>query len=628
MALNPELTLQDYWRIIHRRRALFLLTWVLVALATAIFTELQTPVYRAQAVVKIEPFPSIPGLREERALDMWTLMNTEVKSVKSTSVSLRAAHLLGWVKEGMSQEDSLRLAGALQAQIQSERVGESNLIQVSVLSDKPQRAAALANAVTRAYIEKGMEDRSLRAREARDFTFQEMRKAEDKLRAAEETMKTYSERTGARGLGTYLTNELVTMQTRQDDLLKHYTAQHPDVAATRAKIVSVEKQIRDLPETETEYQRLAREVRINEELYTFLSKKYKESQIAEAEREQMAFIDSPALVPESPVRPDKVLNLSMGLLIGFFLGLVTVLIVENLDTSIGTIEDVERYVELPVLAVVPHIRDQGGGGGFFHFPSRGGGLDEMRRRLVMYHPTQSSFAEAYHTLRTNLRFNIRPGGRPGPVVGFTSAGASEGKTLTAVNFALTAAESGLKTLFIEADLRRPFAHKLLGLPREPGLSDCIQGRQPWTSALRGTSDFLFGDLKVDSVVKAPGIENFRLMPCGPAPMNPADVLGSPRLDALLKEVRAQFDLVVIDCAPVMLFADALLVGPKTDAIVLVHKAGVTARGALKRAKDQLVNVKSRVAGVVLNDLRASEMQPQYGYYYTYDYKSTDTPRGR
>ena len=95
---------------------------------------------------------------------------------------------------------------------------------------------------------------------------------------------------------------------------------------------------------------------------------------------------------------------------------------------------------------------------------------------------------------------------------------------------------------------------------------------------------------------------------------------------ILQEARAQYDLVVIDCAPVMLFADALLIGPKTDGLILVYKSGRTARGALKRAKDQLINVKSRVLGVVLNDLHAAEMEPHYGYYYySYKYESQESP---
>jgi tyrosine-protein kinase Etk/Wzc len=621
-ALKTAVFLQDACRTLHHRKNIFFLAFISALLTAAVVTELQTPVFESHTIVKIDPRPAIPGLPEDRPYDIRVLMNTEVKSLKSLEVSRRAAALLGWIPPEMDTSESYRLAGILQDRIQTEQLGESNLIQVSVRDDDAERAAALANAVVKAYIDRSVEDNNKHSREAREFTEAELKKAEIKMNEAEETLKTYSRQTGARGTGSLLAEERINLQAHLDVLTKTYTDRHPDVSATRAKIVALDKQLRELPAEEIEYQRLAREVRVNEDNYTFLSRKFKEAQIAEADRKQLAFLDSPALVPENPIRPRFQTNMAIGAAAGLMLGLLIVFLLETLDTSLGTIEEVERFVDLPVLAVIPHIRTEGGIS-FLGFGRSESPIDDMRRRLVIFQPTQSSFAEAYHTLRTNVRLPLRPGGRPAPIVAFTSATASEGKTLTAVNFALTSAQSGLKTLFIEADLRRPFAHMLLGMKREPGLVDAVIGGADWKTMVRGTSDFLFGELNVESLLMTPGIENFRLLPAGQAPVNPADVLGSPRFDDVLRESHANFDLVVVDCAPVMTFADALILGPRTDGVLLVHKAGRTARGALKRAKDQLLNVKTKVLGIVLNDLRASEMQPRYGYSYpTEDYKSS------
>lgn len=630
MSTAADLNLLDYWRILRRRKLLLMGAWGMTVGATWLFTQWQTPVYQARAVVKIEPSTNLQGLGLQSQWDVWALLSTEVKSVRSTTVALSAARLLGWVTDETSSDKALRIANAIQGQTQSDRQGDSNLIQVSVTSDDPQKAAAIANAVVQAYIEKGIEDRLSKMREINDFTFQELQKAEAKLRAAEDALRKYSEKSKSRGVGNYFTGQLINLQAELDELRKTYTEQHPEVRKIRDKIKAVQAQMRDLPQEETEYLRLAREVRNNEERYNLLFRKYQEAQLAEAERVQFAFIDSPALVPTTPIRPNKRLNLSIGLVVGFLLGVTAVLIMENLDTSIDTIEDVEKYLELPVLAVVPHIhpRDgaQGSSGFSFSLP-RGDSLDDARRRMVIFHPTQSSFAEAYHTLRTNLRMNIKPGMRPGPVVGFTSAGISEGKTITGANFCLTAAQTGLKTLFIEADLRRPFIQKLLGIPREPGITDCILKDKPLMECTKNISDFLVGELGADRFLNFPGMENIRILPPGPPPLNPADVLGSQKFDQILSEARAQFDLVVVDCPPVMLFADALLIGPKTDGLVLVYKAGRTARGALKRAKDQLSNMRTKLLGVVLNDLRASDMEPHYGYqYYSYHYETPDKPK--
>ncbi len=623
MSLSSELNLQDYWRMFRRRKWLLFATWSLVVAATSLFTAWQTPVYQARAVIKIEPSPTIPGIGSANQWDQWTLVNTEVKSIRSSTVAERAARILGWITELTPKQDALRIVAALQGQIEADRLGESNLIQISVYSDDPKKAAALANAAMQAYIEKGIEDRTQKSREAKDFTFQELNKAERKLRDAEDNLRAYSEKSGARGIGNYFANQLLTLQAELDDLRKNYTEQHPSVQKVKSKIAAAQNQMKGLPQEETEFLRLSREIRINEELYTLLAKKYKEAQISESEREQLAFVDSPALIPESPIRPNKKANLIIGAFVGFLIGITLIVLLENLDTSVDTIEDVERFLKLSVLAVIPHIdvKDmQDKKPGLFRFSlPRAPTVEDMRHRLVIYHPTQSTFVEAYHTLMTNLRLPVSQGRRPGFVLAFSSAGISEGKTITSTNFALTAAHSGLKTLFIEVDLRRPSVHKLLGLPREPGVTDAVISGRPWQEMVRGTSDFLMGGVGMEQIIRTPGIENFRLLPSGPSPLNPADILGSARLERLLQEARQHFDVIVLDCPPVMLFADTLLLGPRADGLILVYKSGRTARGALKRAKDQLENVNTRILGVVLNDLRAVDMEPRYGYYY-YSYK--------
>ncbi|MCB4757360.1 MAG: hypothetical protein LHV69_10100 [Elusimicrobia bacterium] len=629
MPLSTELTLQDYWRIIHRRKMALILVWGTTLLATMIFTAMQTPIYQAEGTVRIEPTASIPGMNTVNQWDIWALINTEVKSIRSSKVSERAAILLGDIAENAPQENRFRAANEIQSQIKADRVGDSNLLKLSGTSDNPTRAAAVVNAMMEAYIQKGMEERNRKARESREFTEQEMTKAETKLRTAEDNLKLSSEKSGAKGIGGYLTSQFVNLQEKLQELRRSYTETHPEVVRIKSQIEIVEGQIRELPEEEIELQRLTREVRINEELYTFLSKKFKEAQIEESQKEQYAFIDSPAMVPQTPIRPNKGMNMSIGLLAGLFFGITIALILENLDTSIGTIEDVEQQIGLPVLAVVPHIPTSKTVRRKipltpFHF-MKPATVEDNRMRLAFYHPPTSSFIEAYHTLRTNLRMPLeRTANKPGAAVAFTSAGVSEGKTLTAVNFALTAAQSGLKTMLIEADTRRPTAHKLLGVSREPGLTDCILGNSNWQIS-RGTTDFLLGDLDIDKILKSPGIENFRFLPCGRSPLNPADVLGSPKMERFLRELRTHFDLLVLDCPPVMLFADTLLIGPKMSGMILVYQAGRTARGALKRAKDQLLNVKSNVIGVILNNLHSTEMEPHYGsYYYNYKYYSHES----
>jgi capsular exopolysaccharide synthesis family protein len=181
---------------------------------------------------------------------------------------------------------------------------------------------------------------------------------------------------------------------------------------------------------------------------------------------------------------------------------------------------------------------------------------------------------------------------------------------------------------VESDLRLPSLHKIFGLPHDPGFSDCLVGTRKWTEVVRGTTDFLMSELAMDKVLHVPGIENLSIITSGPIPPNPIDLFNSPEIGNIFKEMSQQYDLVILDCPPILLFADALLMGGYSTGLIIVYRVNRIARNVLKRAKDQLQNVKVKVLGLVLNNVKTSEMGSYYGYvyYYSYKYYSKDTPR--
>jgi len=249
--------------------------------------------------------------------------------------------------------------------------------------------------------------------------------------------------------------------------------------------------------------------------------------------------------------------------------------------------------------------------------------DKFRSFLAFRQSEHSPLIEGYHGLRVNIQSQLaKPGGM---VLTFTSTGVAEGKTLTAVNFALAAAHSGLKTLLIGADIRRPVIHKIFGLPKENGLIEALTGKAPWQEVVHNTVDILMGEKDLEKLTSYPGIDNFKIMTGWTH--NTAEVVNifsSQALPALIAQLRSSFDIVVFDCPPVLLFVDAILIGQHTDGVVLVYKSGKMARRALKRARDQVVFSKGRILGVVLNDARATDMEPGYGYY---DYGHYSKPKG-
>lgn len=671
-----ELTLNDYWRIIRRRKGLFFLSLGSVVSATALFTVFQTPVYEANCLVRVNPPISIAGASLDTGWDAWTGINTEVKVIKGMEVAAMAVKKLS--KPDASPEEIELAAARVRSSVTAKREEESNIIRITAQAQRPREALDTANAVVEAYIEYGIDTRNKKARELRAFIEIQMNESEQNLKVAEENLRKFLSKSKTKGMGASMAARLLSLEEERATLLKTYTAEHPAVAKLDSQIKAVKNRMQALPGDETEFARTTRQVKLNEDLYVLLVRRFKEAQISEAERDQNAFLVSRAALPESPVYPNVPLNMVVGTALGIFLGILAAFLRENLDTSIGTIEDVEIYLQLPVLGIVPHIvspqdavafaavrhrlaslwpfskktnllseaerrhaKRRAGSERRFSSPQekvnferreekdrrlmadRRNDLQKVRSSLIVFQPNGSPFVEAYHTLRTNIQWKFPGSG--GKALLFTSAGAGEGKTITSCNFALAAARTGLKTLLIESDLRKPMIGSLFGLSHDPGLANCTFANMPWPQAVKGTSDFLMGELALDQLMQTPGIENFYIMTCGMTMPNPIDIFNTKTLGAMIKDLKNNFDLIILDCSPVLLFADSLILGMHTDGAILVYQAGRIAREALKRSKDQLTNSHIPVLGVVLNNLHATDMEPRYGNYYAYYATTPSTP---
>ena len=456
--------------------------------------------------------------------------------------------------------------------------------------------------------------------------------------------------------------KLIDLSIKRLNLLEVYTENHPEVNGIDNEIKRVEenmiqelssqektlknrqkilqkdvenlrKKFQSLPEAGLTLARLQRSVSLNNEVYTLLQSKYQESLIQEAEKIEEITIIRPALEPRSPINPPKVfLSTFIGTLMGIIIGIVFAFISETLDTSIGTIEDVESYLNIPVLGIIPHI-----------------GIDEIKdiiakkshiekdektlernARLVSHFAPKSPVAESYRALRTNIQFiGIEKGLK---TILFTSTTLLEGKTTTVINLALTTAQMGHKTLLVDSDLRRPMIYKIFGLDREPGLTDIILGNSTLKETVKTVTDIMVGKMGMEDIMLTPGIDNLNIINSGTPPPNPSELLTSKRINEFISQVQKEYDVILFDCAPVLPATDAAILGSKIDGVVIVYQVGKIARGALRRAKIQLDNVKATVIGVVLNSLRA-EVSPdfydlKYEKYYVYEETKEDEDKGK
>jgi len=388
----------------------------------------------------------------------------------------------------------------------------------------------------------------------------------------------------------------------------------------QGQIRSVRQEQRALPDLSRQYAQLQREVALNETLQSTLRSKLQEVQIKEREQVEEVSLVRPATVPGAPTNPPQTTGKAIaGLLIGLTVGLVLAFVLESLDTSIGTIQDVESYLEVPVLGLIPLIDP-------IKDPLLAPPEDEddasplarMRPFLISLLSPRSTVAEAYRSLRTNVEFLSLE--KSAKVICMTSASLMEGKTTTAINLAISIAQMGKKTLLVEADLRKPFLHHAFGLPRDPGLTEVIVGNKEWRECLRTVTDLMLGPLGVDTLMSTPNIDKLYVLTSGTPPPNPAEFLNSQRMNDLIASFREEFDVVLFDCPPILPVTDAAILASKTDGTLIVYRVGKIARSALKRAKALLENVRGRVLGVVLTGLKA-ETSPDYEelQYYRYAY---------
>ena len=613
--MQAELTLYDYWRIINRRKWVALLIFAATIFSTIFYTKLQPVVYSSQALIKIKPplsYSKIPG-SDMMDYDPWSAVATELKVITSSEIALRAALRLGMPSGANSASEIAR-------SYKVERLQDSNLIALTSFSGSPSRAADIALAVTDSYRDYDLEQKSMQARKTLDDISARKDEVEENLHRLERQKQRFIEQNPRTGLGSALANQLADLEIRRKELLEKYTPNYPDVVALAQRIDVIQSKLEEIPAQELELARISRELRMQEDLYTTLNKQYEEAKLGVSSIVSFVSLVNRPVPNPVPVSPNTTLNLMAGAVLGLFLAIVVVFLLENLDVSISTIEDIENLLKLPVVGIIPNILSERHLDNWLTqvFKKERYTVDAFRSVLVVNRRYASGVIESYHTLRTNIMSNLGTKGSVSLV--FSSSGAAEGKTLTAVNYALAAAHSGLRTLLIDADLRRPAINQIFGTRKGPGLSDVLTGKTDWRDAALESADFIMGGLDYEQLMRFPGIENLKVLNCGTQPDTVIDILDSADWNGLMSDLKSEFDMIIFDTPPVLLFADALMIAKHaSDGVVLVYKAGKIARGALKRAKEQITGVNARMIGAALNGVRASEMGPQYGYYY-YDYK--------
>ena len=333
---------------------------------------------------------------------------------------------------------------------------------------------------------------------------------------------------------------------------------------------------------------ISQEIETNKQYLNTLLQRRRELDVNRVDSPNEVSIETPSRFPHAPIGPARLRNIIIAFMLSFAAGIGLAFLLDFLDDSVKTVDDVDRYIHLPALALIPDSGTERG--------RLKGGPPQESTALALIEDVRSPVAESYRHLRTSLLLSTA--GQAPKTILVTSSQPSEGKTTTAVNTAVMLAQTGAEVLIVDCDLRRPRLHTHFNLTNTYGLTNCLSGESEIDGLLQ-------------SYHKLP---NLKVLTSGPVPPNPAELLGSDEMRKVLAALSERFAHIIVDSPPAISFTDAAILSTLVDGVILVVHGGHSSRAVVRRAKQQLVDVGAHIFGVVLNKVKLEAEDYYYGYY--------------
>lgn len=520
--------LRDYLTFVRKWWWLLLIATVSAAGASYVYSLRIPPTYRAETTILVGQEQSGGTVNPSDTLSSSNLAQAYALLVTQPSILQATADAIKWGDSWQS----------LYFQVSAASVGDQ-LIRITATSSNPVQAKTIADELARQLLLQSPVSREQQqAEEDRDF-----------ITAQRALLRSQIEATQAK------LAELNTEATLENDPDKLRDL-NDRIASLQTKVDTWQKNYADL------------------------------SALLNAGAGKYLAVLAPAQVPTTPISPDIRRNVLIAALVGLAIAASIAYLIDYLDNTIKSPDDVERQLHLATMGAITQIANM-------HNP------DDA---LVTLKQPRSPISEAYRVLRTNLRFSGIED--PNGALLVTSAGPVEGKTTTAANLAITLAQGGKRVVLVDSDLRRPSIHKLFGLANNVGLSTLFLENAP----------------RLEDALQPTSITGLRVLTSGQMPPNPAELLDSKRFNEIVSQLRADTDMVVLDSAPCLAVADASIIGSRCSGAVLVIETGKTRTEVAQRAVETLWRTNVKVVGTVLNKM---SQRRAAGYYYYYYYSSED-----
>ncbi|MFC5547910.1 polysaccharide biosynthesis tyrosine autokinase [Massilia aerilata] len=495
----------------------------------------------------------------------------------------------------------------------TEKGKQSGIIGVSLEGTDRERTAATLNEIGHEYIRQNVERKSEEAQKSLAFLEKQLPELKRSLEQAEATYNAMRNSRGTVDLSEEAKSvlqqsvlsqtKLIELKQRRDELLTRYQESNPLVRAVdqqihtlNGEIAGVNNRIKKMPSIEQDVLRLTRDIKVNTDLYTSLLNSAQQLKLVKASKVGNVRLLDEAVIPLRPIRPQSSLVISMAMLMGIIVGIGCAFIRRSFFGGIEDPSEIEKILGLTISAAIPHSARQES-----LYSNVKAGASKISV-LAKDDPADLAI-ESLRSFRTSLQFSML--GAKNKIVMITGPTPGVGKSFISVNFAAVIASAGKKVLLIDGDLRKGYLQRYFGLHRRGGLSEVIAGSSVFAS-----------------VVHKDVLENVDFLSTGEIPPQPSELLEHSNFAMLLQEVMRQYDLIVIDTAPVLAVTDGMVIAPYAGTIFNVVRGNVSTMGEIEESVKRIQQAGHNVAGLVFNDLRHRKggYGSKYGKYRYAQYK--------
>ncbi|CAA6819684.1 MAG: Capsular exopolysaccharide family [uncultured Thiotrichaceae bacterium] len=615
---QDSLDLRGFWKTLSRQKGTILSIIGIVLLLTLVFTLFSSPLYRATATLNVEretnkvidvEFLNQGDIRDTRdfyqtqfeLIRRYSNIERVVEKLNLNSDIIRRsmlARIKGLIVSPGATTEKAALVQAISDNLYIEPIKNSRLVNVHFEGSSPEKSAAVANAIVESFVAANAELQVSATTNAEKLLNEGITAARSKLEESEKKLSDYAQEHTIVQLdnksSTTSTYKIVQLSDQLGQAQREIIAikTDPERSGELAAAQESAELIRDELNREEEralkrqnlnntYKTLEREVETDQAAYQGLLQRLKEINVAGSVATNNLRVVDKAQPPLDKHKPNMMTNMAFASLLGLLLGIAVAFLRDFMDDSVKDINELERQTQLPILGIIPAVREK----------------DPRKMAQLALTEPRSTVAESFRTLRTTLRFKLREANGDNTLF-ITSSRANEGKTTVSINLASTYAHAGNKVLLIDADLRNPSLHKVMGTTEENGLTS-----------------YLTGESTLDKLAQTSNVQNLDIIPAGKTSHDPAELLSNRRMQDLLQIATENYDMVIIDGPPILGLADAMILSSMTTLTVLAVDSGNTRTTTVTNALKRLRQSGLTVSGILLNQVSdASDLGYEDDYY--------------